>query len=74
MTNRLEKVKSGNRGSSQEWYCICLNADFANSADPDKMPPSAAFYLGLHCLQKYPFWGFPSAKSKNGSTCITLTF
>ena len=22
----------------------------ANSEDPDKMPPSAAFHLGLHCL------------------------
>ena len=23
------------------------------------MPQNAAFHLGLHCLQKYPFWGFP---------------
>ena len=22
----------------------------ANSADPDEMPPDAAFHLGLHCL------------------------
>ena len=27
----------------------------ANSADPDKMPPYVAFYLGLHCLPKYLF-------------------
>ena len=27
----------------------------ANSADPDEMPPYAAFYLGLHCLSKYLF-------------------
>ena len=24
-----------------------------NSADPDEMPHSVAFHLGLHCLQKY---------------------
>ena len=27
----------------------------ANSADPDKMLPYAAFHLGLHCLPKYLF-------------------
>ena len=27
-----------------------------NSADPDEMQ-HAAFHLGLHCLQKYPFIG-----------------
>ena len=26
-----------------------------NSADPDEMPPYAAFHLGLHCLPKYLF-------------------
>ena len=25
----------------------------ANSADPEKMPPFAAFHKSLHCLQKY---------------------
>ena len=25
----------------------------ANSADPDEMPPYAAFHLGPHCLPKY---------------------
>ena len=25
----------------------------ANSADPDEMPPNAAFHLGFECLQKY---------------------
>ena len=29
----------------------------ANSADPDEIPPYAVFYLGLHCLAKYPFTG-----------------
>ena len=28
----------------------------ANSADPDEMPHSAAFHLGLHCLPKYPVY------------------
>ena len=27
----------------------------ANSADPDEMPPYAAFHLGRHCLPKYLF-------------------
>ena len=26
-----------------------------NSADPDEMPPYAAFHVGLHCLPKYLF-------------------
>ena len=30
----------------------------ANSADPDAVPYNAAFHLGIHCLQKYPFRGF----------------
>ena len=30
----------------------------ANSTDPDEMPHNAAFHLGLHCLQKYPFRDF----------------
>ena len=36
--------------------CISVNEDcvliLANSADPDEMPPNAAFHLGLHCLPK----------------------
>ena len=41
-----------------------LEVDFvlANSADPDEMPNYAAFHLGLHCLPKYPLWGFWSTK------------
>ena len=34
----------------------------ANSADPDEMQHYAAFHLGLRCLPKYPFMGFPYAK------------
>ena len=42
-----------------------LSADFltfTNSVDPDEMQHYAAFNLGLHCLQKYPFRGFPVYK------------
>ena len=34
----------------------------ANSTDPDEMLHYAAFHLGLHCLQKYPYRGFQSSK------------
>ena len=33
-----------------------------NSVDPDEMPHYVAFHLGLHCLQKYLFRGFPNTK------------
>ena len=29
-----------------------------NSVDLDEMQDYAAFHLGLHCLPKYPFYGF----------------
>ena len=34
----------------------------ANSEDPDEMQHNAAFHLGLHCLPKYSFRGFPEYK------------
>ena len=36
---------------------LSLKIDFvqANIADADEMPHYAVFYLGLHCLPKYPF-------------------
>ena len=37
---------------------------FLNSVDSDEMPHYAAFHLGLHCLLKYPFRGFPYTKVK----------
>ena len=45
---------------SKKYGISSLKIDFvsANSADPDEMPLHAAFHLGLHCLQKYPLWGF----------------
>ena len=43
---------------------MSLGFDFvlANSADSDEMPHYVAFYLGLHCSQKYLFSGFQSTK------------
>ena len=35
---------------------------FTNSADPDEMQHNAAFHLGLLCLQKSSFRGFPNTK------------
>ena len=37
----------------------------ANSADHDEMQQYAAFHLGFHCLQKYPFSGFQYTKGLN---------
>ena len=31
-------------------------------------------YLGLHCLQKYPFSGSPSTKGETSGTLYTLMF
>ena len=40
-------------------YLMSLKIVFilSNRAYPDKMPPYAAFYLGIHCLPKYLFTG-----------------
>ena len=38
-----------------QWRFVLI---LANSVDPDEMQQYAAFHLGLHCLQKYPFRGF----------------
>ena len=32
---------------------------FKHIVDPDELQHDAAFHLGLHCLQKYLFRGFP---------------
>ena len=45
--------------------CIFLSENlftFTNSVDPYEMQHYAAFHLGLHCLTKYPFRGFPYTK------------
>ena len=36
------------------FHSLWIDFGFVNSADPDEIPPYAAFYLGFHCLQKYP--------------------
>ena len=40
------------------WFSLQIKFVLANSADPDEMPHHAAFHLGLHCLQMYPFRDF----------------
>ena len=48
--------------------CISVLEHFfilENSADPDQMQMNVAFYLGLHSLQKYPFWSFQYTKGLN---------
>ena len=51
------------------FFCLKIVLAFTNSVDPDEMQHFAAFHLGLHCLQKYPFKGFPNTK---GEVHITL--
>ena len=45
-------------------YSYCLNMKifftFTNSVDPDEMLYYAAFHLGLYCLTKDSFRGFPN--------------
>ena len=40
------------------FFCLKMFFTFSNRADPDEMQHYAAFYLGLHYLQKYLYWGF----------------
>ena len=44
------------------FFCLKIFFTFTNSVDPDEMQHYAAFHLGLHCLQKYSFRGFPDTK------------
>ena len=44
------------------FFCLKIFFTFTNSVDPDEMPHYAAFHLGLHCLQKYSFRGYPNTK------------
>ena len=46
-------------------YCFLLSEDlftFTNSIDLDAMQHYGAFHLGLLCLQKYSFRGFPNTR------------
>ena len=42
------------------FFCLKIIFTLTNSVDPDEMQHYAAFHLGLHCLQKYSFKGFPN--------------
>ena len=47
------------------FFSLKIDVVLANSADPDEMPPYAAFFMGLHCMPKNMFRGF---RSTNGYT------
>ena len=42
----------------------------ANNADPDEMPPNAAFHLGLHRLPKYMFTSIQNEKGYLIKDCL----
>ena len=44
------------------FFCLKIFFTFTRSVDPDEMQHYAAFHLGLRCLQKYSFRGFPNTK------------
>ena len=44
------------------FFCLKIFFTFTNSDDTDEMQHNAAFHLGLHCLPKYSFRGFPNIK------------
>ena len=44
------------------FFCLNIYFTFTNSVEPDELQHYAAFHLGLHCLQKYSFRGFPYTK------------
>ena len=50
---------SGHNLKKNVIFCLKFFFTFANSVDPDEMQHYAAFYLGLHCLQKSLLRGFP---------------
>ena len=52
------------------FFCLKIIFNFTNSVDPGEMQHYAAFHLGLHCLQKYLFTGFPEHKGLR----MTATF
>ena len=44
------------------FFCLKIFFTFTKSVDPDEMQQYAVFHLGLCCLQKYSFRGFPNTK------------
>ena len=55
-------VSSFNFQNNIVFFCLKIFFTFTNCEDPDEMQHYAAFHLGLHCLQKYSFRGFPNTK------------
>ena len=51
-------------------YFFHMSPQCCRSVDPDEMQ-HYAFYLGLHCLQRYSLWGFPNTK---GSYTVILCY
>ena len=61
------------------FYSLKNNFVLANSADPDEMLHYSTFYLGLHCLPKYPLrviivYSAPSCASQPISLHRILNF
>ena len=55
-----EHIK-GSEAINSKMRCTSVPEAFfilANNTNPDEMPRSVAFHLGLHCLSKYPFRSF----------------
>ena len=59
-----DKVGMGHIKFPKNIVLLSLKSHFvlANSADPDEIPHSVAFHLGLHCFPKYPLRGFCHTK------------
>ena len=49
------------------FFCLKIFFTFSNSVEPDEMQHYAAFYLGLHSLQKCSFRGFLNTKGRLSS-------
>ena len=45
---------------SKTYFIVSVKIVFVltNSAEPAGMPHDVTFHLGLHCLPKFPFFGF----------------
>ena len=44
------------------FFCLKICFTYIYSVDPDEMPQYVPFHLGLYCLYKYQFKGFPYTK------------
>ena len=55
MVHFILKEVTGQNFYRMMYFCPWDLFILANSADPDEMPPYAAFHLGLHGLPKYLF-------------------